>query len=124
MKKTENVVVVGASSNPDRYAYKALLLLAEHGHQVFPVNPREKEILGHAVYARLADIPAVPIDTVTLYVGTERSTHLLADLRALRPKRVIFNPGAENPALAEALRSEGIVCIEACTLVLIKTAQF
>jgi hypothetical protein len=124
MKKKETVVLVGASSKPDRYAYKAMLLLAENGHHVFPVHPREKEILGYPVYARLADIPVVPIHTVTLYVGAETSRALHAALSTLRPKRVIFNPGAENLVLAEALRSEGIVCMEACTLVLLKTSQF
>jgi predicted CoA-binding protein len=124
MKKPETVVLVGASSKPDRYAYKALALLAEYGHQVWPVNPRETEILGHKVYPSLGDIPSGPVDTVTLYVGSDKSTALRSSLSALRPKRVIFNPGAENPDLAETLRGEGIVCLEACTLVLLRTAQF
>jgi predicted CoA-binding protein len=124
MKKQETVVLVGASSKPDRYAYKALALLAEHGHQVWPVNPRETEILGHKVYPSLADIPAGPVDTVTLYVGPDKSTGLQSALSALHPKRVIFNPGAENPDLADALRREGVVCMDACTLVLLKTSQF
>ena len=71
-----------------------MVLLAENGHHVFPVHPREKKILGHPVYARLADILVVPIDTVTLYVGAEISRALHAALSTLRPKRVIFNHGA------------------------------
>ncbi|MFM8587875.1 MAG: CoA-binding protein, partial [Bacteroidota bacterium] len=40
------------------------------------------------------------------------------------PKRIIFNPGAENPAFAERAGAEGIQSIEACTLVMLSTAQY
>lgn len=123
MKKKERVVLIGASSKPERYAYMALQLLAAYGHYIFPVNPRETEILGHKVYANMSGISG-PIDTVTLYIGPEKSMRLKESLCKLRPGRVIFNPGAENHALADALREAGILCVEACTLVLLKTYQF
>jgi len=123
MKKQERVVLIGASAKPDRYAYMALQLLTDYGHMVFPVNPRESEILGHTVYANVDAVPG-PIDTVTLYVGPAKSKDLQAALCCLNPGRVIFNPGTENPALAENLRQAGILCIEACTLILLKTDQF
>jgi uncharacterized protein len=123
MNKKERVILIGASSNPERYAYMALQLLADLGHHVFPVNPKETEILGHKVYGELSEIRGA-IDTVSMYIGPEKSMRLKAPLCDMKPRRVIFNPGAENPALADILRAEGVFCIDACTLVLLKTDQF
>jgi uncharacterized protein len=118
-----NVAVLGASAKPERYSYRAVAQLQAHGYTVFPVNPGISEVLGSRACARLTDI-AVPVDTVTVYLSPERSAALAGDLLALRPRRVIFNPGAENDALAAALREHGIEVLEACTLVLLHTGQF
>lgn len=121
--KTERVAIVGASDNPERYSHKALLLLRCHGHEVVPVHPKLTEIEGVAVVPDLSAI-AGPVDTVTMYVGPAISAGLQEKLTALRPRRVIFNPGAENAPLQTALTKAGIVCEEACTLVLLNTGQF
>jgi len=121
--KTERVVIVGASGNPERYSHKALLLLRLHGHEVVPVHPRLAEIEGIKVVPDLSAITG-EVDTVTVYVGPAISSGMREKLAALKPRRVIFNPGAENAALAEALAEAGIVCEEACTLVLLNTGQF
>lgn len=119
----ERVVIVGASDNPERYSHKALLLLRRHGHEVVPVHPRLAEIEGILVVPDLSAITG-PVDTVTMYVGAAISAGLQEKLTALQPQRVIFNPGAENAALAGALEKAGIACEEACTLVLLNTGQF
>lgn len=121
--KSENVAILGASDNPERYAHKALKALEANGHKVFLVSPNYTEIEGHKVMAKLGDIEGT-IDTVTMYVGKKISSNLLSDILNLAPKRVIFNPGSENPELADALKNHGIVSEEACTLVLLKTNQF
>ena len=74
----------------------------------------------------VADVGLIsgPVDTVTMYVGAAISAGLQDRLIALKPKRVIFNPGAENALLAEALQKAGIACEDACTLVLLNTGQF
>lgn len=118
-----NVCVVGASSKPDRYSYKAMKMLQEKGHIVFPVHPKLEEIEGTKVYCAVSDIPE-PVDTVTLYVGEKRSTAIADDLVKLKPRRVIFNPGAENPKLKAVLDTLGIQTFEACTLVMIITGLF
>jgi hypothetical protein len=64
------------------------------------------------------------IDTVTMYVNAALSTKYLQDLIDLKPRRVIFNPGSENPSLEKALVAKGILVEEACTLVLLRTGQF
>lgn len=119
----KRVLVIGASDNPERCSHQALVLLREHGHGAVPVHPRLGSIEGIPV---VPDISAVQsgIDTVTMYVGPQISTGLAEKLIALRPRRVIFNPGAENPELTAKLESAGIACEEACTLVLLRTGQF
>jgi predicted CoA-binding protein len=121
--KTERVVIIGASDNPERYSHKALLLLRQHGHEVVPVHPKLSEIEGVPVVADLSMITG-PVDTVTLYVGPTISLTLKDKLIALKPRRVIFNPGTENAPLQLTLTSAGIACEEACTLVLLHTGQF
>lgn len=122
-KKPERVVVLGASPKPERYSNKAMRLLQQHGHEVTPIHPAIKEIEGIAVLASLAEV-AQPIDTVTMYVGAARSNDLADSMIAAAPRRVIFNPGSENPALAEKLTAAGIEVEEACTLILLNTEQF
>ena len=120
---TQRVVIIGASNNPERYSHRALLLLRKHGHEVVPVHLKLTEIEGIAVVADLSAITS-PVDTVTMYVGAAISNGLKEKLTSLKPRRVIFNPGAENTALADALQNAGIACEEACTLVLLNTGQF
>jgi predicted CoA-binding protein len=119
----ERVVIIGASDNPERYSHKALLLLRRHGHEVVPVHPKLAEIEGIPV---VPDVSAItgPVDTVTMYVGAAISAGLTEKLTALKPRRVNFNPGAENALLAAALQKAGIACEEACTLVLLNTGRF
>jgi predicted CoA-binding protein len=119
----ERVVIMGASNNPERYSHRALLLLQKHGHEVVPVHPNLAEIEGIPVVADVGLISG-PVDTVTMYVGAAISSGLQDKLVALKPGRVIFNPGAENAPLTDALQKAGIACENACTLVLLNTGQF
>lgn len=118
----KRVAIVGASNKPDRYAFRAMQMLLEHDHQVFLVHPRVTEINGVKVYSSLNQLSQ--IDTVTMYVREELSQTMEQDLRALKPKRVIFNPGAENPSLAKNLEDQGVEVVQACTLVMLSLGQF
>ena len=115
--------LLGISHLPHRYAYMAWKLLKQYDHDVYIVNPRYDEIEETKVYGRLIQIP-VPIHTLTVYVNSGKSTLLKDDILALKPERVIFNPGAENPQLVEELSKAKIQCMDACTLVLLRTHQF
>lgn len=117
------VAVLGASDNPERVAFQAVERLLNNHHQVIPVSPKGGEILGLPVLSALGQI-SEPIDTLTLYVGPDRQGALLDDIVALKPRRVIFNPGTENPAIYQQLQGAGIAVQEACTLVLLSTRQF
>ncbi len=119
----ERVAVIGASPLADRYSNKAMNMLAKYGHTPVPVAFRHDTIEGEKVYSHLSDIPG-QIDTVTIYVGVPRQTEIIDQIIALKPKRVIFNPNTENPAVYDRLRSAGIQVQEACTLVLLSTRQY
>ncbi|MBU0469126.1 MAG: CoA-binding protein [Candidatus Omnitrophica bacterium] len=118
-----NVAIIGASNKEHRYSYMAFKLLKEKGHNVFPVHQRVKQIEGHPVFASIEDI-AEELDTVTMYVNAGVSNTISDKLISKKPKRVIFNPGAENPELEYSLNSAGVETINACTLVMLKTNQF
>ena len=119
----QTVAVLGASHKPERYSNQAVRMLKEYGHDVIPVTPGRKEIEGLPVVAQLSEIER-PVDTLTLYVGPQRSLQLLEAIVALRPGRVIFNPGTESTDLEAALNKAGIAWQHACTLVLLRTGQF
>jgi predicted CoA-binding protein len=119
----QRVVIVGASDKPERYSHRAMRALLRHGHEVVLVHPALREIDGLPVHAALADVTG-PVDTVTMYVGPAISSGMGAALLALRPRRVLFNPGSENPVLQQQLAAAGIQCEESCTLVLLATGSF
>ena len=119
----ENVVVIGASENDERYSNKAMKMLAEYGHNPIPVASARKRILDREVYACASDV-AEKVDTITMYVGPVRQEGMVEQIIGLNPKRVIFNPGTENPAAYGRLQTTGIEVIEACMLVMLRTRQF
>jgi predicted CoA-binding protein len=118
-----HVAVIGASDKPERYSYQAFKLLQEKGHVAYPIHQRIKTIDGAFVFSSIKDITD-PLDTVTMYVASDISDHLADDILAKKPRRIIFNPGAENPQLAAKAQAQGIKTINACTLVMLRTGQF
>lgn len=120
---SERVAIIGASPQKERYSNIAQRLLMEIGCSVVPVSLGHDQIEGVTVTRTLSEIQG-PVDTVTMYVNPTISAKLQDELIRCKPKRVIFNPGTESPALATALRENGIEVIEACTLVLIRTGQW
>ena len=118
-----DVVVIGASDKPERYSHRALLLLKEKGHHVIPVHPRLTGVEGIPVHHSLKEMSG-PVHTVTLYVGRERSDGMIEDILALKPRRLIMNPGAENDALEAAARDAGVEVVRGCTIVMLRAGQF
>jgi uncharacterized protein len=118
-----NVAVIGASEKENRYSYKAIKMLMENGHNVFPVHPTLKSVLGLNVYSSIKEIDK-KIDTVTLYVNNEISEKISADIISSKPARIIFNPGTENEPLKKIFEKAGIQVLEACTLILLGTNRF
>jgi hypothetical protein len=117
------VAVLGASPREERYSYQAVKMLTEHGFKAIPVHPAGHTVLGIPGKTSLQEI-AEAVDTLTMYVGASISDKELDHILTLNPKRVVFNPGSENPTLARKLRDAGIEVVEACTLVMLRTDQF
>lgn len=119
MKKT---LVLGASTNPERYSFKAVTSLVNHNHTVVAVGQRVGEVAGVKIQAKA--IPVTKIHTVSLYLNPVAQRDYYNYIISLEPKRVLFNPGTENPEFYQLLKANGIKYEEACTLVLLATNQY
>lgn len=118
-KKT---LVLGASTNPGRYANIAINRLVRAQVPTVALGLRKGEVAG--VQIETEKVPFEDIDTVTLYLGPPRQVEYYDYILSLNPERVIFNPGTENPEFYKLLRERGIEVEIACTLVLLSTQQY
>lgn len=120
------VFILGASDNPERYSFLAWRMLQERQAKIGLVSNRVTEIEGQRVFPDLASAVKTlgKPDTITMYVAPQISNRLATELIGSNPRRVIFNPGSENPELQEQLLKHGIQVVQACTLVLLRTTQF
>lgn len=117
-------LVLGASTNPARYAYIATLMLREEGHEVVALGLKPGQVGDVQIETDKHAVENQAIHTVTLYVGADRQQPFEDWLVSLRPRRVIFNPGTENPVLIRRLAETGIEPVVACTLVMLRTHQY
>lgn len=120
--KNKKTLVIGASTKPDRYAFKAITMLVDKGHSVLAIGQNGGEVAGIKIHTKT--IPLKNIDTVTLYLNPIRQREYYNYIIETRPKRVIFNPGTENPEFYQLLQSNGIEVEIACTVVLLTTNQY
>ena len=118
-KKT---LILGASDNPSRYSFLALNSLRKHGHPVVAIGKKNSKVADVEVMTEKKELN--DIDTVTIYLNPVNQKQYYDYIFSLQPKRVIFNPGAENQELIDLLRSKGIDPVEACSLVLLSTGQY
>lgn len=118
-----STLVLGASDKPERYSYKAVERLRAKGHAVQALGSREGSVADVPIQTDLQNLHQ-PIDTVSLYLSPRWQESYAEWLLALAPRRVLFNPGTENPKLAQRLQEKGIATENACTLVLLSTDQY
>lgn len=119
MKKT---LILGASNNPARYANLAAHRLVAHGHPIVNIGIKSGEVAG--VQIETADEVHSDLDTITLYLGPKNQPQYYEYILKSKPKRIIFNPGTENPELEKLAEENGIETLEACTLVMLSTGQY
>lgn len=118
-KKT---LVIGASLNPQRYSNIAINRLVKHDHPVVAIGLKKGNV--GSVEIDTEKMPYLDIDTVTLYLNPRRQEDYYDYIIDLKPKRVVFNPGTENPEFIRLLREKNIETEVACTLVLLSTDQY
>jgi predicted CoA-binding protein len=122
-KPGSTVAVLGASPKEDRFSFKAVRLLKQHGFVPIPVHPAGHTVDGVAGVSSLDKISS-QVDTVSVYVNAHISDAEKDNILKLQPRRVVFNPGAENEKLANELENAGIEVVRHCTLVLLRSDLF
>ncbi len=119
MKKT---LILGATTNKERYAYLAANKLVNNGHMIVNVGIKEGTVAGVKIEPPIKI--HLDIDTITLYISAKNQPEYYNYILETHPKRIIFNPGTENPELQKKAQKQGIEVLEACTLVLLSTNQY
>lgn len=122
MTSAKKTLVLGASDNPSRYSYLAMNRLKAHDHPVVAVGRKESEVAGITISK--SPVAEKDVDTVTLYLNPTHQKEYYHYILDLKPKRIIFNPGTENPELMKMAREQGIEPVVACTLVMLATGQY
>ncbi|HAS35684.1 MAG TPA: CoA-binding protein [Flavobacteriales bacterium] len=119
---SKRTLILGANTNEARYGNIATKRLLKFGHEVLPVGIRKGEIDGVPIDNDFKTYEDV--DTVTIYLNPTNQVQYYDYILSQKPKRIIFNPGTENPELVALADAQGIESIEACTLVMLATGEF
>ncbi|AOW08169.1 CoA-binding protein [Flavobacterium gilvum] len=122
MTKNKKTLVLGASIKQSRYAFLAIEKLVEKGHSVLAIGQNAGEVAGVKIQTKT--IPLKNIDTVTLYLNPSHQRDYYNYIVEARPKRVLFNPGTENPEFYQLLELNNIKYETACTLVLLSINKY
>lgn len=120
--KSKKTLVLGASTKSQRYSYMAIKSLLEKGHSVIAIGHEVGELAGVKIHNKA--IPLKNIDTVSLYLNPRNQRDYYNYIIKAQPKRVIFNPGTENPEFYQLLKLNNIKVEVSCTLVLLATNQY
>lgn len=121
---SKKTVIIGATTNPGRYAYLAAEMLTEYKHEIVPVGIKSGEVLGKEILPIQSHPFIEGVDTITLYIGPQHQPEHYEYLLSLKPKRVIFNPGTENAEFEKMVEEAGAEAWQACTLVLLRSGQY
>jgi uncharacterized protein len=122
IKMSKKTLVIGASTDPAKYANMAVKSLKKGQHEVVALGIKAGQI--DDVNIETERLAFNDVDTVTLYLNPARQEDYYDYILGLRPKRIIFNPGTENPSFVALAAAQGIATEDACTLVLLSTQQY
>jgi predicted CoA-binding protein len=121
-ESSKKTMVLGASPNSNRYSYLAIERLRKFKHPVIAVGKKKGKVAD--INIETDHKPVEDLDTVTVYLNASNQKQYYDYILSLHPKRIIFNPGAENEELGQLAVNNGIQTLEACTLVLLSTGQY
>lgn len=120
--ENKKTLVIGASLKPERYSNMAIKKLTNHGYEVVAIGLRNGIVNGVEI---MTDKPAFEdIHTVTMYINPDHQVEFIDYILSLKPKRIIFNPGTENPEFENLAKQNGIEVLENCTLVMLNSGIF
>jgi predicted CoA-binding protein len=117
-------LIVGATTNPDRYAYLVAQQFSRRGLEFIPIGIKKGELLGKEILDLKSKPDLKGIHTITLYLGPANQAEWIDYLIGLKPFRIIFNPGTENPEFFKRAKEAGIEVLPACNLVMLNTGQY
>ncbi|MDW3645826.1 MAG: CoA-binding protein [Bacteroidia bacterium] len=120
----EQTLVLGASANPYRYSNRAIHMLRDIEQKVLALGKKEDFVRDVEILTDKSKISSEEVDTITLYLNARNQEEYKDWIKSLNPRRVIFNPGAENVAFARELEEAGVEVNFACTLVMLRTGQY
>ncbi len=100
----------------------AIRRLVSKGQPVLAIGKKAGTVEGITIETQ--QVPADDVDTVTLYLNPDHQKPYYDYIMSLKPRRIIFNPGAENEELERIAAKEGIDILESCTLVMLSTGQY
>jgi uncharacterized protein len=123
-KEVKKTVILGATENRMRYAYVAAEMFDERNIPFIPVGIKKGKIFGQEILDLRTKPEIKDVHTVTLYIGPQNQEEWYDYIISLKPQRIIFNPGTENPELMSLAKENGIQVCQACNLVLLSTGQF
>jgi predicted CoA-binding protein len=121
MKKV--TLVLGASPNPERYAYKAIVELQKRNIPVVAIGSKDSDLGNLKIKTGMPDDMG-EIHTITLYLNAKHQKEYYNYLLSLNPKRIIFNPGTSNPEFAGIARRKGIEVVNGCMLIMLNTGKY
>ncbi|MDP2176702.1 MAG: CoA-binding protein [Bacteroidota bacterium] len=124
MIKENITLVIGASENESRYSNIATRMLLNNHFAVVAFGKRKGKIQQIEIETDWENIKQLKIHTVTLYINPSHQEKYISLILKLKPERIIFNPGTENPLFTNSLENEGIKFEFACTIVMINTNQY
>ena len=89
--RPKSIAVVGASRNTTKIGHEALknILISDYECKVFPINPKEKEILGVKCYKKVTHVP-VDLDLVLVSVPAKIVPEIMRDCVQKKVKNVII----------------------------------
>lgn len=117
-------VIIGATPNPSRYAFLAASMLSEADFEFVPVGIKTGTVSGKEILDLRSKPVIEDVHTVTLYLSPQNQLEWYDYILSLKPKRIIFNPGTENPEFMELASKNDIEVEAACTLVLVRTNSY
>jgi predicted CoA-binding protein len=123
-KYVKKTVIIGATTNPGRYAYLAARMLTDYRHEIVPVGIKEGSVFGKEILDIFEKPQINDVDTVTLYIGPQRQPEYYKYILGLKPKRIIFNPGTENDEFEKMAEEQGVEALQGCTLVMLRSGQY
>jgi len=124
MSNSKKTVIIGATTNPDRYAYKAAERLVGADVEFVPIGIKKGNVMGQAILP-IREKPMIEnVHTVTLYIGPQNQPEWYDYILSLKPKRILFNPGTENEVFQNKAKEQQIEVVEGCTLVMLGVGTY